>query len=99
MRLRLRTRPGKAAQSIFFLHQYQSLSMVDMEAQTRFYQFSVAILLSIQSPECGEASDSKVNESISSPLKQALSLTGEKVLDHFIVAGVSILNFAERGLL
>jgi DNA repair protein RadC len=32
-------------------------------------------------------------------LKQALSLVDVRVLDHFIVAGNSVLSFAERGLL
>jgi DNA repair protein RadC len=32
-------------------------------------------------------------------LKQALSLVDVRVLDHFVVAGNSVLSFAERGLI
>ena len=36
---------------------------------------------------------------LTTALKQALSLVDVRVLDHFIVAGNSVLSFAERGLL
>jgi DNA repair protein RadC len=36
---------------------------------------------------------------LTTSLKQALALVDIKVLDHFIVAGVNALSFAERGLL
>lgn len=42
---------------------------------------------------------SKSDEQLTQALKQALSLVDVRVLDHFIVAGSSILSFAERGLL
>lgn len=47
----------------------------------------------------GVAEPSKADEHITTVLKQALSLVDVRVLDHFIVAGSSIMSFAERGLL
>ena len=47
----------------------------------------------------GVAEPSHADETLTRALKQALSLVEVKVLDHFIVAGKSVLSFAERGLL
>ena len=47
----------------------------------------------------GVAQPSQADELLTRNLKDALALVDVKVLDHFIVAGVSILSFAERGLL
>ena len=47
----------------------------------------------------GVAEPSHAYELLTQGLKQSLALVDIKVLDHFIVAGVSILSFAERGLL
>jgi DNA repair protein RadC len=42
---------------------------------------------------------SHADQLLTQSLKQALALVDIKVLDHFIVAGASVLSFAERGLL
>jgi len=47
----------------------------------------------------GVAEPSRADELLTQTLKQALALVEVRVLDHFIVAGVDILSFAERGLL
>jgi len=47
----------------------------------------------------GVAEPSRADELLTQSLKQALALVDVKVLDHFIVAGASVLSFAERGLL
>ena len=47
----------------------------------------------------GVAEPSKSDELLTQALKQALSLVDVRVLDHIIVAGGSVLSFAERGLL
>ncbi len=47
----------------------------------------------------GCSEPSKADEMLTSNLKQALALVDVKVIDHFIVAGGSVLSFAERGLL
>jgi DNA repair protein RadC len=47
----------------------------------------------------GVAEPSRADELLTQSLKQALELVDIKVLDHFIVAGVAGISFAERGLL
>jgi len=47
----------------------------------------------------GMAEPSRADELLTQALKQALALVDIRTLDHFVVAGVSVLSFAERGLL
>ena len=47
----------------------------------------------------GVADPSQSDIHLTTALKQALSLVDVRVLDHFIVAGNSVLSFAERGFL
>lgn len=47
----------------------------------------------------GVSEPSKSDEMLTDALKQALALVDVRVLDHFIVAGVDVLSFAERGFL
>ena len=47
----------------------------------------------------GVAEPSRADEMLTNTLKSALALVDVKVLDHFIVAGPTVLSFAERGLL
>ena len=57
-----------------------------------------AVIFSHNHPS-GLAEPSRADESLTTALKQALALVDVRVLDHFIVAGVEVLSFAERGLL
>ena len=59
---------------------------------------AAAVILAHNHPS-GVATPSNADKTLTSALKQALSLVDVKVLDHFIVAGASSLSFAERGLL
>ena len=59
---------------------------------------SAAVIFAHNHPS-GVAEPSHADELLTQSLKQALALVDIKVLDHFIVAGASILSFAERGLL
>lgn len=47
----------------------------------------------------GVAEPSRADELLTTALKQALALVDIRTLDHFIVAGASVVSFAERGLL
>lgn len=47
----------------------------------------------------GVTEPSNADRMLTDALKQALSLIDVRVLDHFVVAGASILSFAERGLI
>jgi DNA repair protein RadC len=46
----------------------------------------------------GVAEPSHADEVLTQALKQALALVDVKVLDHFVIAGVGLTSFAERGL-
>jgi len=47
----------------------------------------------------GVAQPSQADELLTRNLKDALTLVDVKVLDHFVVAGMQAISFAERGLL
>lgn len=47
----------------------------------------------------GVPEPSQSDRMLTDALKQALALVDVRVLDHFIVAGVGVLSFAEKGLL
>ena len=47
----------------------------------------------------GVAEPSQADELLTRQLKEALALVDIKVLDHFIIAGIAALSFAERGLI
>ena len=59
---------------------------------------SAAVIFAHNHPS-GVAEPSQSDRMLTDALKQALSLVDVRVLDHFIVAGTSVLSFAERGLL
>ena len=47
----------------------------------------------------GVAEPSRADEMLTQTLKSALLLVDVRVIDHLIVAGPTILSFAERGLI
>jgi DNA repair protein RadC len=59
---------------------------------------AAAVIFSHNHPS-GVEEPSQSDRLLTDALKQALSLVDVRVLDHFIVAGNSVLSFAERGLL
>jgi DNA repair protein RadC len=59
---------------------------------------SAAVIFAHNHPS-GIAEPSQSDQMLTTALKQALALVDVRVLDHFIVAGSSVLSFAERGLL
>lgn len=58
-----------------------------------------AALLLVHNHPSGAAEASRADELLTQTLKSALALVDVRVLDHLIVAGNTILSFAERGLL
>jgi DNA repair protein RadC len=46
----------------------------------------------------GVAEPSRADELLTQSLKQALALVDIRTLDHFVVAGINLISFAERGL-
>lgn len=59
---------------------------------------AAAVIFSHNHPS-GVTEPSQADQHLTTALKQALALVDVRVLDHFIVAGASILSFAEKGLL
>lgn len=59
---------------------------------------AAAVIFSHNHPS-GIAEPSRADEALTAALKQALALVDVRTLDHFIVAGNTVLSFAERGLL
>ena len=53
----------------------------------------------VHNPPSGHAEPSRADECLTQTLKQALSLVDVRVVDHTIVAGGTVLSFAERGLM
>lgn len=45
----------------------------------------------------GVAEPSRADELLTQAFKQALALVDIRTLDHFVVAGVNVISFAERG--
>ena len=59
---------------------------------------AAAVILAHNHPS-GVAEPSQADELITRRLTEALALIDVRVLDHFVVAGVDCISFAERGLL
>jgi len=59
---------------------------------------AVAMILVHNHPS-GSAEPSRADEYLTQTLKSALALVDVRVLDHLVVAGASVVSFAERGLL
>jgi DNA repair protein RadC len=62
------------------------------------YHNAAAVVLAHNHPS-GNDTPSRSDEMLTDALKQALELVDVRVLDHFIVAGMKIMSFAERGLI
>ncbi|RZZ87778.1 RadC family protein [Pseudoxanthomonas winnipegensis] len=58
-----------------------------------------AALILVHNHPPGVAEPSRADEMLTQTLKSALSLVDVRVIDHLIVAGPTILSFAERGLI
>ncbi len=57
-----------------------------------------AVMIAHNHPS-GNATPSTADKMLTQRLKEALSMVGVRLLDHFVVAGVSITSFAESGAL
>lgn len=65
----------------------------------RALEANAAAVILYHNPPSGLAESSRADESITSRLKDALSLVDVRVLDHFVVGAEDVTSFAERGLL
>lgn len=60
---------------------------------------NAASLILAHNHPSGVCEPSRADEALTQTLKAALSLVDVRVLDHMVVAGGTVLSFAERGLL
>jgi DNA repair protein RadC len=74
-------------------------SVYPREVVKRSLAHNAAAVIFAHNHPSGVAQPSRADELLTMSLKRALELVDVRVLDHFIVAGTSILSFAERGLL
>jgi len=73
-------------------------SVYPREVVKRALHHNAAAVIFAHNHPSGVAEPSRADEALTQALKSALVLVDVRVLDHFIVAGSSLLSFAERGL-
>ncbi|MFI4902380.1 MAG: DNA repair protein RadC, partial [Burkholderiales bacterium] len=61
--------------------------------------YNAAAVIFAHNHPSGVAEPSRADELLTQSLKSALSLVDVRTLDHFVVAGPTVLSFAERGLI
>ncbi len=74
-------------------------SVYPREVVKRALALNCAAIIFGHNHPSGVPEPSSSDRMLTDALKQALSLIDVRVLDHFVIAGASILSFAERGLL
>lgn len=112
LRLSLNGREHEVFIAIFLDAQHRVIQAMEMFrgtlTQTSVYprevvkaalRLNAAAVIFAHNHPSGVPEPSQSDRMLTDALKQALSLVDVRVLDHFIVAGASILSFAERGLL
>ncbi|WOB09719.1 MULTISPECIES: DNA repair protein RadC [Burkholderiales] len=60
---------------------------------------NAAAMILVHNHPSGSAEPSRADEALTQRLKEALAMVDVRVVDHLIVAGPTVLSFAERGLL
>jgi DNA repair protein RadC len=74
-------------------------SVYPREVVKRALAHNAAAIIFAHNHPSGVAEPSRADETLTQALKQALALVDVRVLDHFIVAGSSVVSFAEQGLI
>ena len=69
------------------------------EVVRRALELQATALILVHNHPSGVAEPSRADEMLTQTLKSALLLVDVRVIDHLIVAGPTILSFAERGLI
>jgi DNA repair protein RadC len=112
LRLSLNGREHEVFIAIFLDAQHRVIQAVEMFrgtlTQTSVYprevvkaalKLNAAAAIFAHNHPSGLSDPSQSDRMLTDALKQALSLIDVRVLDHFVIAGTSILSFAERGLI
>lgn len=74
-------------------------SVYPREVVKRALHHNAAAVIFAHNHPSGVAEPSRADEMLTKALKDALTLVDVKALDHFIVAGNTLLSFVERGLM
>lgn len=74
-------------------------SVYPREVVKKGLQLNAAAVIFAHNHPSGVAEPSQSDRMLTDALKQALSLVDIRVLDHFIVADITVMSFAERGLI
>ena len=74
-------------------------SVYPREVVKRSLVHNAASVIFAHNHPSGVAEPSHADEALTRALRQALALVDVRVLDHFVVAGGSVVSFAERGLI
>jgi len=74
-------------------------SVYPREVVKRSLEHNAAGVIFAHNHPSGVAEPSRADEALTRALREALALVDVRVLDHFVVAGSSVVSFAERGLL
>lgn len=112
LRLRLAAERQEVFVVLFLDAQHRVIEAVDMFrgtlTQTSVYpreviraalEYNAAAVILAHNHPSGVAIPSQADEFLTRNLRDGLALVDVSVLDHFIVAGMQALSFAERGLL
>ena len=112
LRLALATRPVEVFIGLFLDTQHRLIAADELFhgtlAQTSVFPrevvkaalgYNAAAVIFAHNHPSGVAEPSRADELLTQSLKQALSLVDIRTLDHFVVAGPTVLSFAERGLI
>ena len=112
LRLALASRPVEVFIGLFLDTQHRLIAADELFhgtlAQTSVFPrevvkaalgYNAAAVIFAHNHPSGVAEPSRADELLTQSLKQALSLVDIRTLDHFVVAGTTVLSFAERGLI
>jgi DNA repair protein RadC len=95
----LDSRNGLIAYEELFRGTLAQTSVYPREVVKAALQRNAAAVIFAHNHPSGYAEPSRADELLTSALKQALALVDIRVLDHMIVGNVSVMSFAERGLI
>jgi DNA repair protein RadC len=112
LRLTLAARPVEVFAALFLDSQHRLIAADELFrgtlAQTSVFPrevvkaalgYNAAAVIFAHNHPSGVAEPSRADELLTQSLKAALALVDVRTLDHFVVAGPTVLSFAERGLL
>jgi len=111
LRLLLRGRLNEVFMAIFLDAQHRVIAAEELfhgtltqtsvyprEVVKRALHYNAAAVIFAHNHPSGVSEPSQADKSLTEALKHSLALVDVRVLDHFIVAGVECLSFAERGM-